>query len=716
MVSLTQDNRTALMVSDDNGANFHTFTIAPTGRGGRGLVIMQRPWEPGDPQKPFRIPLHPWMGGLRRDRLKQLVGVLAWRRESAGYAKGNLDAFSVPGIVLPPPLLNSLTFTNATLPNQAVFFDGVLYVLGGRYVYAIDSSYSVTEDKDFGSGKAGLQMTVFNKELVVAMGETEKLWTRSLGAYRAGTANAAVTTDNTTLTDTRLSLTVNAYVGATVTCNSKTMVVTSNTATVFTGASWSGGSNPGNGNAWSVTGTWTQASDATYAIAVGTVGNAMWRAESTNLLSNCITAPRTLTSYAPTTAASKYRVGDTTYPVLNITDFGGIPWVGKADGLYAPDNEAKFRNQCPQLASYPHADNTKGIFLGQGALWCPSASGLLRVRSGESVKLGPEITLRPDYRFWVRGGVEWAGALYIVVNDQSAVEKTFVCRMERDAEGLTPNEYRYHEFVRAAGTDVGYFIGMLPNAANPSVVFGYGNNGKYFKLGRGGGADTDDPNYAFGTETILETGLVTPAEDSSMRSCLLGVETLCDFSAAGETLTIQYAVDEGSTYYDLTATSEYTGGATIALTDGYETIRRYAPPGTIGQFYKFKFTGALTSATGTDRPEIREAWAFGYLRPRMTDQISVAIVADGGIGTIGNRDTDPGYKKLDLWRKWGDEGTVLVVKLNDYEEGRVTRFIVNGVKALDVDTSLGTGGGLSTSYQVQVELVRTDFAAEYARE
>ena len=68
----------------------------------------------------------------------------------------------------------------------------------------------------------------------------------------SGTADASVTTTNTKLTDTRLSLTPSAYIGAVITCNSKTMTVTSNDATSFTGASWSGGGNPGNAHAWSL--------------------------------------------------------------------------------------------------------------------------------------------------------------------------------------------------------------------------------------------------------------------------------------------------------------------------------------------------------------------------------------------------------------------------------------------------------------------------------
>lgn len=72
----------------------------------------------------------------------------------------------------------------------------------------------------------------------------------------SGTADAAVTTTNTTLADTRESWAVNQWVGATVTAtvSGKTMVVTSNTATVLTGAAgWSGGGNPGDTIAWTMT-------------------------------------------------------------------------------------------------------------------------------------------------------------------------------------------------------------------------------------------------------------------------------------------------------------------------------------------------------------------------------------------------------------------------------------------------------------------------------
>jgi hypothetical protein len=68
----------------------------------------------------------------------------------------------------------------------------------------------------------------------------------------SGTANVAVTTTDTTLVDTRLAMTTDQYIGYTVTCDGKTLTVTGNDATTFTGASWSGGGNPGDGDSWTV--------------------------------------------------------------------------------------------------------------------------------------------------------------------------------------------------------------------------------------------------------------------------------------------------------------------------------------------------------------------------------------------------------------------------------------------------------------------------------
>ena len=62
-----------------------------------------------------------------------------------------------------------------------------------------------------------------------------------------------VTTANTTLTDTGRAWTTDEHVGNVVTCNGKTMTVTGNTGSVLTGASWSGGGNPGNAYPYGIT-------------------------------------------------------------------------------------------------------------------------------------------------------------------------------------------------------------------------------------------------------------------------------------------------------------------------------------------------------------------------------------------------------------------------------------------------------------------------------
>ena len=965
-------NRAGGITVVDSDGTRRRFALSPTKQGGRGIAIQSRAWEPGDAQQAWRIPLHPWDAGLNSDRLSN-------RRS---YSKANADT-SYNGLLLPPPLVNSVTMTNAVLPSKAKEFDGVLFFVSGRYMYYFNPvTNAVVEDKDFGASKAAVDLEVFNSQLVVAMGETEKIYTRSVGINTSGTANAAVTSTDTTLTDTRLALTVNAYIGATVTCNGKTMVVTSNTATVFTGASWSGGSNPGNGNAWSIAGTWTQATDSTYAIALGLVGARLHRAESTNKLSSCTTAPRTLTSWTPA-SPNQYPVGDSTYAINTIIDYGGVAWVGKADGMYSPDPASRFINQTPQARSWPNTANCVGSFVAQGYLWVPTSAGLLRIKPGQSKVMGPEIVGRPDYRFWVRGGVEFSGAIYLLVTDEGAVEKTAIIKMVRDDEGLSGREYRYYEWARMASTTKGYVIALTTKGTNPELVNGYGNDIRYVKLGRGGGRDVDDsncfpantrigasseivgvsrrawvgdlttiktsaglnvsatPNHPiltqrgwigadsivegdrilcgplgqeagsrnpdkvdadpliaevfdllsilgsrqrtggvveqfhgdgqdgevdvvlvdsqlrdrlqsaltnpasqdvltlalhgkgrlapyrlavqllcrvigaaprvprmtqpdshgvtrfmagsnetgfnhapdvnpgmaqmgvdggdgdsvatsdglssfpgnvtwdnvvsigrdpftghvynlqtnsnfysangivvhncqFGTATELETGKVMPGPDLGVVSILQGVTTVLDFSAAGETLSVSYKVDGDGAYADLLNTQEGGGTAPISSTTNFQAVTRYAPTTAAGQFFEFKFTGALTSATGTNRPEILEAWAFGYSRPKVTDVVTVAIHAGPGTaGVNGIPNGQSAEETIRLFRNWLESSTVLTCEIPEYEQGRTTRFLVTGVEVAEQTATVGQQHETTTS-RVMVALTRVDVAGAYA--
>lgn len=89
----------------------------------------------------------------------------------------------------------------------------------------------------------------------------------------SGTADAAVTVDATSLTDTRLNMIDDEYVGYVITCDGKSLIVTSNDETSFTGVSWFGGTPSSSGLAWTSNyGLWTDSSDD-YIIAINDNGN-----------------------------------------------------------------------------------------------------------------------------------------------------------------------------------------------------------------------------------------------------------------------------------------------------------------------------------------------------------------------------------------------------------------------------------------------------------
>ncbi len=631
-----------LEVTDETGTRY-IFGLVNGQNGATGVELRTRAWETQDsaltgmrsPMHVWRQQLHPWSGGLGLDRLNN---------RPVTYAKGNADTSY--GELLPPPLINAVTVTNGTAPSQLIEFNSLVFILGGRYMYYYDpAAGTVTQDKDFGVGKAAVTMAVFNGELIVGMGETEKVWKRTTGA------------------------------------------------------------------------AWAQATDATYAIALGVVDNKLWRAETTNRISVVVTTPLTLANWLPA-SPNQYYCGDSTWAVHTIIDYGGIPWCMKGDGAYAPDPQTRFKNQVPQMRRTPHANNGKGAFTAQGFLWVPSSSGLFRVRPGESKKRGPEVSQRPDYRFWVRGGVEINEAIYLLVNDEAASSNTAIIKMVRDTTGMTGRDYIYYEWCSLGATTVGYSITASTVGTNPQVIAGFGNDIRWVKLGRGGGRDIDDTNYAFGTATSLETGLNMPDNDLTILTTLVGVDVMLDFSRAGESLTIAAAMDRlttGGTYTNLLSTQEGGGAENITMTAGYERITRYAPPNTQGQFLEVKFTGALTSASGLTRPSIKEAWAFGYSHPRRTDELTIHVNASSDVQVSGRRSGRSRRTTLQLWRGWQQRGIVLTIKLQDYEQGRTTRVLVRGVDEASISETVGKNRTNSNVFSsLQVTLLRVDYANAYA--
>jgi hypothetical protein len=621
-------DRTKDLVVIDGSNDPLYFPVVEEG-GRQKITFHTRPYQPEDPRYPFRKSIFPMDGGVGRDRLSS---------NARTYAKMNGDV-TFPGSFRHPPRLNTVTLTNGNNPFQFKAFDDVIFILGGRYMYYVDPATNTsTEDKDFGVGKAAVSMEVFNNELVVAMGESEKIWTRSAA------------------------------------------------------------------------GVWTQATDNTFAIAFGVVDSKLYRGEEVNQLSNAITAPMTLTSWVPSDG-NEYTVGDTTYAIHTIVDFQGAVWVGKGDGMYAADPTFVFHNQTPQIKSNPHADNCKGAWVAHSSLWVPFVNGLLRIRLGSSLPYGPEITWRRDYRYWTRGGVEHNGNIYIIVTDEADVGETTIYKMV--PLDLKRSAYTYHEWARLGNTTNGLAITASSKGTNPEIFVTHGNDVKYLKLGRGGGADIDDTNYEYGTAAEVESGRMMAGSDLSILTCLVGIEVVCDYSAANESLTAQYALDGGA-YANFLTTQEGGGTAAITNTTNIQSVRRYAATDAECQLFEIKLASTLVTQSAT--PEVFDAIVFGYMRPLVTDEVTVAIdgsdAAWSALGLANGMDAMGAYLKF---RQWMNADTQVVVRLDRYDDGNVTRFLVTDVQYGQSQLTTGENVTPSQRGNIVVTMVRVPYGvSEYA--
>ncbi|KKK86754.1 hypothetical protein LCGC14_2760080, partial [marine sediment metagenome] len=214
----------------------------------------------------------------------------------------------------------------------------------------------------------------------------------------------------------------------------------------------------------------TQASDNTFAIHLAPTKNQLWRDEDAQKISNAIVTPETLTNWVPA-SPNQYDIGTTPYSITRMIEYGGALWVGKFNGVYAPNQLAEYQNQTPQLIPASNTTNCLGMFVAKGFLWVPSPIGLYRVQLGQSLQMGPELSGRPDYRFRVLGGVEWAGWIYLLVEDQSDDEVPFICKANLE----DPDNLVFHEWVRlgdlASTANTGW-ITIVSTGVNPYMMVG----------------------------------------------------------------------------------------------------------------------------------------------------------------------------------------------------------------------------------------------------
>jgi len=449
----------------------------------------------------------------------------------------------------------------------------------------------------------------------------------------------------------------------------------------------------------------TEASDNTYAGKLAVVGKNLWRSTSNVLVSSCTTTPLTLSNWG-----TDYTAGDTTWAINILLEYDGVLWVGKENGFYTPDVNTDFWNQTPQLAQWPDSSNCKGSFVAKGYLWCPSLPGLLRISTGESLFFGPELSNRPSFRFHIHGGVEWSNSIFLAAVDHEATSQSCIIKMvlKEDSDG-----YIYYEWLRSGATTDIHCIGITPYTTNPSLLMGQSATVKYVKLGRGGGRDIDDSNYGYGLAWEIETGSVRPTEDLSVVSGLIGLIVVTDQDSSETIDTVQYKIEEGNYVNMLTDQESGSGAMPITNTSGYAAVTRYADKSTNqGQFFGFKLAGSLSDAhLGTDRPEIREMWAFGYVRTRYIDQIKVPIYAERNaiIGNGMRKGQTAGQTAAQL-KRWMRDQTTLSFELADYEESRTTRGRI--VEVIDEEAIVDklTASTDAPTKILTIVLERDDFA------
>ena len=633
-------SRQELTIIDEE--NEYYFAIAPrvdsdAGTRGKLYLIQTRDWEPADGTVPWRKALHPWSGGLGPNRLNPSItlGGELKNRPAMSYAKGNLDVQS--GYVTFPPDYTVLESTiNTTLSSYYNQDEEDLYYGGSSYgtVTYMGAANSLSE--------IALAVRNFNGK-----------------AYFAGGQYLFAIDPN----HDALRLVKNFGAGNRVydfiPFNDELIFAMGETVKIWT---------------MDRDETFTQASDATYAIALGRTNELLWRAESINKISSCITAPRTLTSWTPT-SPNQYSAGDTSYSVTEFAEYGGSIVAIKPDGVYIADGESVFHNQTPDLLTYPHADNGSGSFNAWGYLWVPSVVGLIRVAIGESPVVGPELSQRPDFRFKVKAGVLWNGSIYLLCYDAQEEEELFICRMDRDRVGNSSNPYIYQEWCRLGTTNSGSVAVVYTNAINPTnpiLIVGRGDGLALITLGEGSGPFVDDSAYPYGEELILEPGLSIATEDMGIEFDLTGMKIVAK-QVTGGTITVYQDVDKEGTWKPLVSNVDGAGVTPIS-SSGWLAEKRYANPNTAsGHALYTKLVATMpVGQLGTDRTEIYEWWAFGNAHPETTEIITIDLYSDIKSrvrGLIQGRQ----YNNFRLLRDLANSGRTFEIKLPDYDTDQHVR-------------------------------------------
>lgn len=610
--------------------------------------------EPSAQAEEFRVPLYPFDGGVGPDKVRM-------PRSYQGVSSSGVDATNQGFITLPPKRTNmTLTSAAAQSSGQArmcVEYNSKLWILSGRYVHSINTSYSVSTERDLGASVIGTFIAIVNTFIVVSCGASG-----FIQVYDGAWATSADT-----------------YAHVIMVAGDKVHRVRSTNGTV----------------------------DNTYSAMPLTDASS-----SANI--------RTAANWDTPATTANYVVGDDTYQVTWGVEFDGIPWFGRADGLYKQDTQATFKNQTPQIAQGPVANNCIGTFVAFGALWVPYRGGLLRVMPGESIARGPEIVDIPSKGWRIAGGFEHNEAIWcLAVNEQGTTQS--LMKIIPDKIGATPNEYIYHEVIEHSATNQSRWCGLFMAPTNPTVCWGGGTattSSNRILLGRGAGRDIDDSNYAYDSPAEIVTGHIYPARGRVMEATLHGVDVLLRLAGTSPSLGIDYNVNNVTSEPSTAMQTDREGNTGNSVTTtGMDSYRFYAAlTGAKGSMFNFKFT--LTqggSPTGNTRSELYEAWAFGVLHPRMTDVINFSSIPANQYSARGTKQTRLGFEAVRILRKWQSDGQLLELQMPEYEPGRTVRVqIIKMSETGEANARIGPGGKPTTTPAFSLSLKRLDYAGAYA--
>lgn len=605
------------------------------GRGAaQDLTIQPVPWQSNFGSTKFRIPLHPWTGGVHTDRF----------HDGTTYAISQADLTN-DSLMVPWALQNALTLTNTTDPPiKMVNFGGELFILTGPDVYRIQTNYTVTRSKDLATDYSanGTDMVVFNGELIVALGESTKI------AKLDGVA-----------------------------------------------------------------GTWSQASDNVFAVNLAVVGNLLWRSHDTCQVDSCATTPLTLANW--TTA--NYPVGDGTYTTIAMIEYGGVLWVRKQDGVYEGNDKGEFKNQVPQLKRLPRSADLAAMWTAFGYLWVGGKHFLYKVRHGESIPVYPETAHRHAIRPDVSAGIEVNGVMFVLSNPGIPSEGSPLLWMMLPSNRVHTGAPAGHEFIFHALdvlTTEARAIGFLPGATLPSLIVGSADNAVYYKLARAG-RNIEDSSYAFSTALTYWSSPFTPSQDMGVEATIVGVDVVLFVSSDNANLTLDLDVVNNEAGAEALDSTNTTMVPSSYSQDAWDTYTFYTSTQPFkGRLFEVYLEWANTGSAWTYEsvPRIREMWAWGYMHPRQTDEISVTVYAGNQVvqsavdlNSVSNLET-----KLAFWK---DQGTLLTVTIPGYNDDGSFGAILTDWKVAHVNTDIGPGEMPQSNDLLRLTFTRVDYDGTY---